>query len=461
MSIAGIRNFVSGAGKTPAATPRAFSPSNFRVSDGPVSNVPWAIKDSSGNTVVSAVRPGGSMLPKMPSATRPSTTGLLGIGVRGLQNNIDFLNSANPRVGGYVSPTPARISINALGTTPKRAGAAESAAPTAGMPELAKDVTTPVKPATEGSGVVIPEGAAGPVASTPAATTPADAAGRAPLDVRTELVKRSYDNIEFSTALSQLDSAKERLETLKAKPGVSEASLRLAQTKYDDALRAGTALVTNKNKAIEAAASKVASGRIELRTSWGLADDGTLDETSRLATGKLWGDGAHTGTISGSDLEQLQNFAKRAHELYTEADSLASAGDAEAATVAASEARAYTDQLVAMKRDLGQRESEKGLFGYYRNDGTRVRDASEFMAWAQIISPLLALGVTTAVTVSENRSQRQWTEEENEKERQQRLDEIKLTGDYRLAAAGIESSASAKPAINATSGTLGGSFQSA
>ena len=194
-------------------------------------------------------------------------------------------------------------------------------------------------------------------------------------------------------------------------------------------------------------------------------DLGNVDallETAKkqVASGTLW-DSPGAAQLSGTDLAPFEDMVKSAEKYRTRANDLIRENKFAEASAALARAESIMDQYKSSRREFGKTVAKQGLFRKTYYDGTSDTDATQFLAWASVLSPLLTLGVTSAITISNNREQREFAEEENEKDRQQRLDEIRLRGDYELQAAGISAEASSKPAIAATSGSLGGNFHSA
>lgn len=242
----------------------------------------------------------------------------------------------------------------------------------------------------------------------------------------------------------------------------AQIQLGSLQSRRDNASFALSDLMERNSDASAAIGRDLSRGKAELSSLGVDLETGLPKSGTPLAEGRLWS--LKTSKALGSDeLPAVTDNYQRAAEAYREAEGYASKGKFEMARDSIDQAKAYMSAANQAKRDLAK-GGTPGLYGQENNDGTFTKDWSGFAAWASVIAPIIALGIQSALTVSQNNAMRDFTKEENEKDRQQRMDEINAQGNFRLQEASIAAEASTasatKPTINQASSSvsLGGAF---
>ena len=269
-----------------------------------------------------------------------------------------------------------------------------------------------------------------------------------------ELAAYSSERRHISSKIDQLDRW---LEDPKNSADPSSAMYLVMQNRRDDAvarlddneLRLDSRLKEFKSE--KSAAYESLSSAESLRS---------LSDLDGIAEGTLW-KGTASGYVLSVDEQTRLSEALNAYTVrYNAAKRAYSENDFETANLAANSAASLLREYKQIKSEIGGERARGSWFGYYTKDGRRISDGTAFAAWAGVLVPLITTGITAAITISENKAQRDWLEEENEKEREARLEGYRIQGGYSVAAAGAASGGGSKP-VRASSGTLGGSFASA
>lgn len=213
------------------------------------------------------------------------------------------------------------------------------------------------------------------------------------------------------------------------------------------------------------------SGANHAKDMFGLSRINALGdaEAARLLaskdTGKYWGTSyaadPETMNAVNRSLGQYDYFMKMA-------DQEASAGRYTEAQGYLSNALQARDAAVASKNLSGRIEERSGFMGLMieSRDGTttpRHFDWQSLAALSAIVLPIASTIYSTEMQRQSAKMQLDWQAEENEKDRQNALDQLRISGQYQIEAAqiaaGAAEDAKSHPAVGASSvPSLGGSF---
>ena len=319
---------------------------------------------------------------------------------------------------------------------------------------------------------------AAPEVKTPATTEPTTAPAAPGLDSPTDLAAKTteimpapktlQERLAYTDSLARDLPREDRVFYDMARNNVLSA-YQLEQSMDD----AGKTLRTSElsMQALESQTADLVKDTANARQAYGLrlnAVQGDQDAALLIGaktTGKYWGT---EFSADPATMEQVNRSLNQRAQFVDLAQESAASGNYSEARGYLQSAQSALDAAVTAKNMAGRIEHRTGFMGMMVEsaDGVTTQrhfDWESLAALSTIVLPILSTVYTTQMTLKSNKMQMDWQQKENDKDRQNALDQLRLQGQYQIEAAQIaadaEVASSSHPSVGASSvPSLGGSF---